>query len=290
VTALLTNSRLKAYQGCPELHYFSYVLGYRRTGGDATLDFGSAFHKGMEFYWSDRPVPTDLLNDPFENARLNALLAGYQARWSDADERYYTLGIEEKFDVSLVHPITGMAHPHWRLSGKLDLRLADGTAVVLGEHKTAKEDITPGSTYWQRLELDTQILLYLYALQQLGMPASKVLYDVAGKPQNRPKQNERPDEFQARIMASIAESPNDYFQRGDLVRTQAQIDRAILDLWEFADRMLEDERKGWHPRNASHCFKYGRPCSFFSVCCGYDSLDGPNFVRLENVNPELCAV
>lgn len=289
MTALLTNSRLKAYQGCPEMHHFSYVLGYRRAGGDATLDFGSAFHAGMEHYWADQAVPTDLLGDPFENARLNALLAGYEARWSDADERYRTLAIEKGFEVALVHPVTGQTHPDWRLSGKIDLLLGEESAVVLGEHKTAKEDITPGSTYWQRLELDTQILLYLYALQQLGMAASKVLYDVAGKPQNRPKKNERPDEFQARIMASIAESPNDYFQRGELVRSQHQIDRAILDLWDFADRMLEDERKGWHPRNASHCFKYGRACSFFGVCCGYDSLNSPNYIRLENVNPELSA-
>lgn len=58
--------------------------------------------------------------------------------------------------------------------------------VKLVEHKTSSEDIGPGSAYWRRLILDSQISTYLAGSRSLGFEPVSVLYDVAKRPALRP--------------------------------------------------------------------------------------------------------
>lgn len=285
----LTNSRMKAYRLCPRFHHLQYVEGWRPRVTAPALSFGTAFHAGMEAYWRKETVPTLLLEDAYENAKVNALTAGYVARWEDEDSgRYETLAVEKEFEVPLIHPITGQEHPHWRLAGKIDLLIAEGDAIVLCDHKTSSEDISLGSTFWQRLPLDTQILVYIYGARELGFEVSKILWDVASKPKQRPKKGESPAQFQARIMGEIAADPARYYARAELFRFDHEIEAALLDAWDFADRMYADMQAKWNPRNVDACFKYGRPCSFFRFCLTNSSpCDDMQFVRLDDPNPEL---
>ena len=283
---VLTNSRMKAYRLCPEYHFRTYVQGWKPIGQSGPLAFGSAFHALMENYWAGSDKEPGL-DDPFEAARLDALFDGYLARWSTEDEQYETVSVEEKFDVPLVHPITGAEHSRFRLAGKVDLKVTRAGKRILGEHKTSGEDISLGSMYWRRLDLDTQILLYWHAQQTLGWAPDEILYDVAAKPKNRPKKTETPDEFYKRIMGDIAESPAEYYARGTLTRTQEQIDAAVIDAWDYADRIARDIDEGWHARNVDGCFKYGRPCAFFDACSYRAEPDPMKFIRSDVINPEL---
>lgn len=72
------------------------------------------------------------------------------------------------------------------LVGKIDKIYLDNYKIV--EHKSTSKSLDPDSTYWNRLNLDTQTQLYAYAATQLyNTDFATVIYDVWHKPQIRPK-------------------------------------------------------------------------------------------------------
>jgi hypothetical protein len=103
--------------------------------------------------------------------------------------------------------------------------------------------------------------------------------------QTRP---ETVDEYEARLTEEVATRPDKYFQRGDVVRLEADEREAALDAWQLTQAMREGQRLGRHPRNPDACQRYGRVCSYFDVCTGIASLDdSTRFERVTNVHQEL---
>jgi hypothetical protein len=103
--------------------------------------------------------------------------------------------------------------------------------------------------------------------------------------QTRP---ETPEEYEARLAEEVASNPDRYYQRGEVVRLEAEEREFAMEVWQLTSTMREAELSGIHPRNADACQRYGRLCGFFDVCCGNASLDdGSRFQRVENVHPEL---
>jgi hypothetical protein len=199
---LLTQSRLGAARACQRLHHIKYELGYSAIVELGARRFGTLMHKGLEALWRARQAGTETYNpegaldaalaavaeeaDPFERVKAEVLLTAYASRWSD--DQYEVLGVEVQFEAELRNPSTGAASRTWKLAGKLDVilrELATGRVVFM-EHKTSSEDITPGSHYWRRLRMDTQVSVYFEGSRSLGFDAEACVYDVLGKPQIRP--------------------------------------------------------------------------------------------------------
>src|SRR5512146_3197478 len=164
---LLTSSRLKDARACQRRHKMHYIDGYLPVEEAQPLRFGSMIHAALEMWWSGEPetrlvealsvIPADA--DPFEAAMARALVVGYDARW--ADQNYGVLAVEHEFRVPLVNPATGAASRTWQLAGKIDAiaRHTDGRVLIV-EHKTASQEIEPGSDYLKRLRLDSQVSVY----------------------------------------------------------------------------------------------------------------------------------
>jgi len=102
---------------------------------------------------------------------------------------------------------------------------------------------------------------------------------------------ETPDEFRQRLIEHIAENPDRYYQRGTVVRLEAEERDAAFDVWQTARLIREAEvAKRW-PRNPDACVRYGRECDFFPVCTGAASLDDTTlYRRTDNVHEELAEV
>lgn len=323
--ALLTNSRMKTARACLRLDKLTYVDGYRAIKEFAALRFGSLFHSGLEAWWiatmeglaGDERLTRALAalageSDPFDMMRADALLRGYDARWGA--ENYTVLAVEHAFEVDLVNPDTGAASRTFRLAGKVDAIVRDEAGrTLLVEHKTSSEQIGPGSEYWRRLQIDSQISTYYAGANAIGHDVEGCLYDVIAKPGIRPlkatpiesrkyvaktgllyanqrEADETPAEFHARLLADIASDPNGYFQRGVVVRLAGEIAEAAADAWMTAQIIRDAARTGRAPRNPDACSRYGRTCQFFDVCTGTASLDdAAQFVKLTAVHPELAA-
>jgi hypothetical protein len=99
---------------------------------------------------------------------------------------------------------------------------------------------------------------------------------------------ETPAEFEARVTAAIAAKPEDYYQRGKVMRLDGEMVDAMTDIWQSGQQLREAERMGRSPRNPDACEKWGRLCDFFPVCSGAETLQNERLYRLSaNVHPEL---
>ncbi len=166
---ILSSSRAKDARACQRLHKYKYVDGYRPAEEAGPLRFGSLIHLGLKAWWL---APTDRLAaamaaiageaEPFDRARAEAMLRGYDARWLEDTALYDVLAVEEEFTTPLVNPETGASSRTWTLGGKVDALVREKSTgrVLLVEHKTTSEAIGPGSEYWHRLRIDGQVSIY----------------------------------------------------------------------------------------------------------------------------------
>lgn len=306
---IVTNSSLSTFRACPRLYQLKYVDGYRPVENGEDLELGSAMHHALEIWWTDGDYDkaAAILTAELEGvalSRATVLLAGYHHRWVDDRDLYEVLALEAPFSFRTpgMHGV--------RCAGKIDgivRKKADGT-VWLVEHKTFGGDLAPGGTYWQRLGMDSQISMYFDGSAALGYDVAGIIYDVIGKPEQRPlkatpvesrkftkdgrlyanqrEADETLTEYEQRICEKIIEHPEDYYQRTELVRFGNELADARADVVSTTRLM----RSGYAPRNVDSCFKYGagKPCPFASVCAGTESIDDETkFRRIDDLHPEL---
>jgi len=206
---LITTSELRSFRRCKREHHLSYRLGYREIHKAGPLRFGTAIHNALEVWWS----PATLGNfeaalaaidsngeiDEFERAKARAMMAGYHARWVDAE--FEVLGVEEQFETVLQHPVTGEESQIYRFGGKIDAiaRMPNGD-VFIWEHKSTSYECGFESTYWKKLKIDPQISAYYLGARALGYDVKGCMYDVLRKPLIRPKEIPVVDEDGVKIV------------------------------------------------------------------------------------------
>lgn len=263
--------------------------------------------------------------DDYEAAKVRVMLRGYDARW--AGDAQVVVGVEKEFRAPLVNPETGAASRTFMLGGKLDVLLdrrfvehkTTSEEIGLGSLYWRRLTLDPQiSTYYaaaKALGHDVEGCLY-DVLRKPGQRPSqvplkdedgvKIVLDQAGARvrtkdgkkwretgdaslgyvlQTRP---ETAEEFETRLTEEIAANPDRYYQRGEVVRLEADEHEAALDAWQLTRAMREAEIAGRFPRNPDACMRFGRTCSYLDVCCGTASLDDDTrFERVDNVHQEL---
>lgn len=341
---LMTASRARCARSCRRRHRLQYLLGYRPAESAHALRFGQLLHDALEAWWlaAKAKLPKEAWHqaamaalaereaDELDLAKAQVMMMGYHLRW--ADEPYEVLAVEVEFNAALRNPRTGAESRTWRLAGKIDVVVRDlrtGEVVII-EHKTSSEDLSPGSDYWRRLRMDGQVSTYFEGARALGYEAARCLYDVLGKPRHELKavpvldehgnkvvhdasgqrvktaqgkwrqtgdtaqgyvlqtRPETLEEYSARLVEELGADPQRYWCRGDVVRLDAEMEDALLDTWQLAQSLRDEERLGRYPRNPDACLSPGRVCPFFAVCAGEASLDDERlFTRSTDTHPEL---
>lgn len=193
---LMTASRARSARACRRRHYLQYVLGYRPAEDAHALRFGTLLHIGLEAWWKaiQNGIPQEqwlaaaqaaVLEQrdvaEIDRCKLQVLFTGYHLRWMNED--YEVLGVELKFEGPLLNPATGRASQNWRLAGKLDVlvRCRVTGRILIIEHKSSSEDVSPSADYWRRLRMDSQVSVYFEGARILGHTVDACLYDVVGK-------------------------------------------------------------------------------------------------------------
>lgn len=322
---LLTQSRIRSFRACPRRHYYAYQLARRPIATGDALSFGTCFHRGLELWWREASLPhrerlqvalaamrlqASSEQSPLEAAALaaaEALLEGYHVRWLCEDWR--TVDVEIQLEADLVNPDTGRPSRTFRLAGKLDGLATRGDDHYIVEHKTTSQDISPGSDYWRRLYLDTQVSHYHALAHANGYEVQGCLYDVVRKPGRRVKsatpedkrkyrkdgalyagqreEDESIASYKDRLREAIANEPDKYYQRSIIVRLPDELDHHHKDIWLVAQHMRDAIRLGSHPRNADACIQYSRPCDYFDVCTGVQDIGDDYLFRSTTQHPEL---
>jgi hypothetical protein len=214
---------------------------------------------------------------------------GYRAWWGEPDRQFQCEQTDVPFQISLNSGIV--------MIGEFDgvgIRRDTGKRAIQ-EIKTSSEDISLGSSYWQKVAMtDPQVTTYLLASKTKGWGHTEVLYDVMRKPDmkrlyatpeksrkytkptktepsrlyaDQREQDETDDEFEQRILEDIVKRPEHYYQRGTIVRLDHDHEAHLRDVEGVVHLMQVTRAMGENvPRNVDSCFRFGRPCDFFLVC------------------------
>lgn len=307
---VIRSTSARCFRSCPRLYRYQFVDGYRPAQTPDALSFGLFWHELLEQYRSVAVVKPDSPRPPADEhmvAKAMAMFAGYKVRWER--DSLTILATEVPYTVPLVNPATGRQSQIWQHQGRIDAiaRDCDGKLCVV-EYKTTSEDIGAGAPYWAKLRLDQQVSNYFNGARALGYEVERCLYDVARKPAIRPyvatpedkrkytkdgklyaaqhEYDESPDAFFDRCVVEIADNPDRYYARAEVVRLEGESEEAAFDLWQTAKMIRESERAGRWPRNPEACNHWGRECSFFGVCTGEASLEDSMMFTKEKENSQ----
>ncbi len=288
-----SNSELKTYKRCREEWRLNYGLLIRPVRRAAALAYGSLVHEGLEAYFLNgfelapalaamSRYKADELG-PLDRARAEAQIMGYVSRWEDEDkEQYTTIAAEQQFKIHRQnHTFTGM----------IDALVRDREGRVwIVEHKTAGVDISPGADYWTKLTIDDQISAYYAGARSLGHDVEGVVYDVLGKPKQKLKRataesrrykkdgglrkgaretDETPKEYRDRILMEMADSPDAYYQRTDVVRFEHEEQQSEIDRLKIITEIQTVDLEQPQPKTPESCQRYGRLCPYADFCLGH---------------------
>lgn len=262
-------SEMRLYQACPRKWSYAHVERRVPLERSLALSRGTEVHLWLAAWWAGHGDDVELPADPV----ARACCIGYGAYYGEPPRSVGAWQTEVPFTAT----VGGEA-----VAGTLDalsldsdsLRRGVPPAVEIVEHKTTSAPIEPGSPYWRQVvTCDPQVSMYLTAF-----PTAKVVYDVVRKPALRPLRAGKPneeteDEYVSRMVAAMAEEPERYFQRANVVRLEADHEAFERDVVDVRRLM----RTGVVPRNTSACFDFGRRCEYFGVCFEGMNLSGPDF-------------
>lgn len=188
-SSLYTTSRIRTWRECPRKHGFRYELGALAPSTPA-MAFGTDGHGVLEAWYRAWMAGADRIAAAFaaidsadisdiDRAKLRVLAAAYDARWGS--EPWKVLAVEAEFRYWLGDVEMG---------GKLDALVEhlETGAVYVVEHKFTSADFSPGSPYWVKLELDTQISVYHDgASTAFDVEIAGCVYDVLKRPSHEQK-------------------------------------------------------------------------------------------------------
>jgi hypothetical protein len=282
----VSHSELISFQTCTRLHYYQYRLRREPKTTAEPLLVGRRVESIIKRIW--RGESPDLSELPPEE---RALCKAYPIWW-----RHHTLHVK-RVDIPFRVEIAGVQYV-----GELDGDGEDKGEEVIVELKTTSEDLSPGASYWRRVaQIDPQVTTYLMAARAQGRPLRRVVWDAIRKTTlerakatpvkkrkytkitkaepvarlyaNMRETDETDDEYELRVLEDIAEKPEKYFQRHDIVRYEDEHQAHLRDVAGNVRLMQLVESMPEAPRNVNSCFKWGRICPYLPVCLGEDRID-----------------
>ncbi|MBO5245116.1 MAG: PD-(D/E)XK nuclease family protein [Selenomonadales bacterium] len=274
---VLTFSRIKARKNCPMAEHIRYDLELVPRNKKKSFGLGSAVHLGLETDDIDKavgyfdgvfPDSQEEANElEIQRATVRAMLTGYFNRFGKWGEETIR---ELSFDIPIRNPKTRAVSRSFRLQGKIDaITVIDGKPWLV-EYKTASQ-INKG--YFDRVSLDEQITLYMYAYREtFGVKPEGVIYRVLKKPTIRQTKKESLEQFCNRLEQDYVDRPDFYFFEQKYYRSENDLKQFEKELWAFTQQYLYEKRNDINCKNASRCLDFGQ-CEYMPICLGEADLE-----------------
>ncbi len=215
----IRTSERKQFRQCRQLWDFSSPnrMNYEPAKTNKNLEFGTAFHKGMEAWYepSNQSMPStaraelaklefvkvveeqrreaenysffdDELNQEYDDRIVlgKGMLDNY-FEYSEFADFFTPIAVEQHFEIPLGEYHTRHnGHVEVQIEGTIDMIVEDEDGVHwIFDHKTAAQFY---SSEW--LEIDTQISTYVWAASQLGYNVGGFIYNEIKKDYPKPPQ------------------------------------------------------------------------------------------------------
>ena len=289
---ILTHSAAECFQECRVKWDFRYNREIVPTVAPVALDFGSAIHAGLEF-WFKYSIAQGAIEATCACAAERGLSCENTCKAQVLIEKYVEHYPREDFEVVAVekllnnrlrNPKTMKTSRFFDFSGRVDALIKQDNKFFILEHKTRT---TVNDGYLNSLEIKPQTALYAVALEAAGYPISGAIYDIIEKPSIKMAVEESEEEFEQRRTELLAksktgkttaqrhkgETPDEFMARLRDKITSESFKRVYIDL--SIERKREALRNLWavsqdmkapiiYP-NTGACEKFGI-CPYLNLC------------------------
>lgn len=285
---ILTNSSISAFKACPRKYYWRYVREIEALERPEALLLGTAIHGFLESHYRQLPYEPSIDLAPKSQAILKGVMEGYPVRYMDDYDLFDAVALEQVISGEILNPETGRPAREYAYGGKVDglvilKKDAEGFKtgdLLLLEHKTTSK---VDEAYFERLQLDSQLLLYsLYLSRELGAPIAGTLFNVIQKPSLRQKKSESEAEYHQRLRLEMNWS--ELYHRRFLRFPEVRLQEIQKELWDAKNVIAKARQEGVFTINSSACFDYHRKCDYWSLCSSEDPetiLEGGQFQHQE---------
>ena len=285
---ILTNSAISAFKACPRKYYWRYVREIEALERPEALLLGTAIHGFLECHYRQLAyeIPNDLT--PKSQAILKGVIEGYPVRYMDDCDLFDAVALEQVISGEILNPETGRPAREYAYGGKVDglvILKKDvegfkaGDLLLMENKTTSKID----EAYFERLQLDSQLLLYsLYLWRELGAPIAGTLFNVILKPSLRQKKSESEAEYHQRLRLEM-DWPEQYHRRF-LRFPKIRLQEIQKELWAAKNIIAKARQEGVFTMNSSACFDFHRKCDYWALCSSEDPemiLEGGQFQHQE---------
>lgn len=290
---IITHSAAECFQECRVKWDYRYNKEIIPTESQTALDFGTAIHAGLEFWFKYETAKGAVeaamkagakCGLSVENlCKVQALMERYTEVYKE--EAFEVVEVEKVVKVRLQNPRTLKKSRTFDFMGKIDGLVRQGSAFYILEHKTTS-DIN--QSYLDALELKVQPVLYAMAIESGGTPVKGVIYDIIEKPGIRMATGETEEEFEARKAALIAksktgkttaqrkeaETAEEFLARCKEKITADSFKRVIIDFGferkrTAVDNLWRTAKDMKHPDiypNTGACASFGKVCPYLNLC------------------------
>ncbi|MFH2108551.1 MAG: PD-(D/E)XK nuclease family protein [Chrysiogenia bacterium] len=271
---ILTNSAINAFKSCARKYYWRYVREIEARERPEALLLGTAVHEFLENHYRQLPYsPNDNLSFKSQ-AILKGVKEYYPTRYFDDCDLFEPLAIEKVIQGEILNPETGRPAREYAYGGRVDglvimKRDAEGFKagdLLLLEHKSASK---VDDAYFERLQLDSQLLLYsLYLGRELGTLISGCLFNVIRKPSIRQRKNESEEEYGNRLRQEM--NWPEMYRRRFLRFSDQRLHEIQKELWDAKNIVSKARQAGVYTMNSNACFDYHRKCDYWALCSSQD--------------------
>jgi hypothetical protein len=283
----LSNSGLSAFRKCPRYYASQYVARRVPVRESEALALGRAYHIGLETWWNAHgrggtretclACSIDAVRQHADGmseqdvAKVCAMLSQYAP-----PDGWRVEAVEQWFESPIRNPDTGYPMRDAVLVGRVDLVLSnDAGERWIVEHKTTSDEIIGYGPYWQRLEVDSQVRIYLQATDAVGL-----IYDAARKPSIKLcAKDANAEAYMQRCIEQRSADTSAWYQWRQIQRTAEEMAEAAADLWQSAHMLHECARDNRWPRNGDACRNLYGTCAYLDVCTGKASLGDDSIFR-----------
>ncbi len=297
-----SGSSLANFLDCPKKYYYRYERLLDSRGYSSSLGLGSLVHALIEEWTGkgsaqsvadqlkqirDRCDPEAWSTVDMDLRKAFGMTNAWKEYWKDSahpfgNDKWEWLHSELEFSFS----VNAYGDKH---VGKMDgiVRHKEWDKVFVYELKTATA--REKDSYIHRLGVDRQVFANIYAAREMGFHVDGILYDVIWKPGIRQKKEETLPELADRFVATMVETPQDYFHREVMYRKDEEIADHLYDVQaQFTAIDNAKKQGGRFYRNSGACDNFGKLCPFFSACMENGNLDMEKVYRVrDRKHPEL---
>lgn len=271
---MCSTTELSYWQECQEKWKHAYVLMLEPVAIAAPLSAGKVWHSFLNCYWTTggdfaeaseamlkavRAVDLAKLQEkPRENfVRRSILLTAASA--------VYHKKYQGEAGVWLMQPELHLTVPG-KFHGYTDMLLKDRRTgeYILRESKTMSSNIARPN-YWDKLQLDAQLMDYLWMLGESGIVPSRVEYETTILTQHKQGIREGELGFRQRMAEYYDEHP-ELISRTTINIPDHAMERRSVDRDALIAQIRSARETGIVVRNTHQCANNYGMCKFFAIC------------------------